>query len=288
LYRNDVKGTEAMRPQLGKIGVWGPARLLSPELVRELEQVGYSAVWLGGSPGGDLGMVEELLVATDTLVVATGITNIWRDSARDIATAHKRITAKFPGRFLLGIGTGHPEASSDYHHPYKAITDYLDVLEGEGIPRDEIALAALGPKLLRLARDRTAGAHPYLVPPEHTAQARAILGPEVLLAPEQKVVLEVDPNKARAIGRPVVAKPYLDRTNYLSNLRRLGWSEDDIASPGSDALIDALVARGDAPTAAQRITAHLTSGADHVPIQLLTEPGADRLSGYRALASVLL
>jgi len=276
-----------MRPQFGKIGVWGHESLISPELVRELEQLGYSAVWLGGSPGGALGMVEPLLTATDTLVVATGITNIWRDPARQIATAHKRITAAFPGRFLLGIGTGHPEASSDYRHPYQAMTAYLDVLDGEGVPREEIALAALGPRLLRLARDRSAGAHPYLVPPEHTAQARAILGAGVLLAPEQKVVLETDPHRARAIGRPAVAKPYLGLTNYLANLRRLGWSQDDLASPGSDALIDALVARGDAPTVAQRITAHLASGADHVPIQLLTERGADRLPGYRALASVL-
>jgi probable F420-dependent oxidoreductase len=277
-----------MRPQFGKIGAWAHESLLPPDLVRELEQLGYSAVWLGGSPGGDLSMVDPLLAATDTLVVATGIVNIWGGPAQDIAAAHKRITAKFPGRFLLGIGTGHPEATSDYQHPYKAITDYLDVLDGEGVPRDEIALAALGPRLLRLARDRSAGAHPYLVTPEHTVQARAILGAGALLAPEQKVVLETDPDAAHAIGRPAVDHPYLGLTNYVSNLRRLGWGDDDLARPGSDALIDALVARGDASTAAERITEHLVSGADHVPIQLLSERGADPLPGYRALASALL
>lgn len=276
-----------MRPNVGKLGVWAHESKLPPDMVRELEQLGYGAVWLGASPGGDLRMVEPLLAATNALVVATGIVNIWRDPARDIAAAHKRITASFPRRFLLGIGIGHPEAASDYRRPYKAMTDYLDVLDGEGIPREEIALAALGPRVLELARDRSAGAHPYLVPPEHTAQARAILGAGMLLAPEQKVVLETDPQKARAIGRPAVAKPYLGLTNYISNLRRLGWHEDDLAVPGSDALIDALVAHGDASAVAERVNAHLAAGADHVPIQLLTEPGADRLTGYRALASVL-
>ena len=139
-----------------------------------------------------------------------------------------------------------------------------------------------------LARDRTAGAHPYLVPPEHTTIARETLGDGVLLAPEQKVVLETDPERARAIGRPAVDKPYLGLVNYTSNLRRLGWSDADLASPGSDALIDALVAWGDAPTAAARIRAHLDAGADHVPVQLLTEKGADPLPGYRALAEQLL
>lgn len=276
-----------MRPTFGTFGAWGHASQFTPELARELEQLGYSAIWLGGSPGGELRMVDPLLAATETMVVATGITNIWSDPAVDIAAAHKRITAQYPGRFLLGIGTGHPEATSDYRHPYQAIASYVDVLDAEGVPQEEMALAALGPKVLRLARDRTAGAHPYLVPPEHTKIAREILGDGVLLAPEQKVVVETDPEKARAIGRPVVAKPYLGLTNYVSNLRRLGWSEEDLASPGSDALIDALVAHGDAPTAAQRIKAHLEAGADHVPIQLLAESGADKLPAYRALAEAL-
>ena len=277
-----------MKPQFGTLGVWAHESKLTAELARELEQLGYTGIWLGGSPGGDLAAASTLLDATERLTVATGIVNIWRDDARSIAAAHRRITGDHPGRFLLGIGTGHPEATSDYKHPYQALVDYLDVLDAEGVPQDERALAALGPRVLRLARDRTAGAHPYLVPPEHTRIARGILGDGVLLAPEQKVVLETDPERARALGRPAVDKPYLGLVNYTSNLRRLGWGDDDLTSPGSDELIDALVARGDAPTAATRIRAHLDAGADHVPVQLLTAKGADPLPGYRALAETLL
>lgn len=277
-----------MQPQFGPLGAWGHESKFPPERARELEQLGYTGIWLGGSPGGELTEVTRLLDATEHISVATGIVNIWRDDARAIAAAHRRITADHPGRFLLGIGTGHPEATSDYRHPYQALVDYLDALDDEGVPQDERALAALGPKVLRLARDRTAGAHPYLVPPEHTKIARETLGAGVLLAPEQKIVLETDPVRARAIGRPVVDKPYLGLVNYTSNLRRLGWGDNDLESPGSDGLIDALVGRGDAPTAAARIRAHLDAGADHVPVQLLTENGADPMPGYRALAEQLL
>jgi probable F420-dependent oxidoreductase len=284
----DVTKGPDVQPQFGALGVWGHESKFSPELARRLEELGYTGIWLGGSPGGDLAIASSLLNATERLTVATGIVNIWQDDARTIAAAHRRITAEHPGRFLLGIGTGHPEATSDYKHPYQALVDYLDVLDDEGVPQDERALAALGPKVLRLARDRTAGAHPYLVPPEHTAIARETLGEGVLLAPEQKVVLETDPERARAIGRPKVDKPYLGLVNYTSNLRRLGWGDADLTRPGSDALIDALVARGGASTVAARIRAHLDAGADHVPVQLLTEQSADPLPGYRALAEQLL
>jgi probable F420-dependent oxidoreductase len=276
-----------VRPDLGKLGIWAPEANLSAELARELERAGYGTIWIGSSPGGELNIVPELLAATDHLVVATGIVNIWTDDARDIAAVRRRIVGDFPGRFLLGIGAGHPEAASDYRHPYQALVDYLDVLDAEDVPADERVLAALGPKVLRLARDRTAGAHPYLVPPQHTREARAILGDGVLLAPEQKVVVESDPVKARAIGRPVVAKPYLALTNYLANLRRLGWTDEDFADGGSDRLIDGLVSHGDAETAIVRVREHLEAGADHVAIQLITEKGTDPLEAYRALASAL-
>jgi probable F420-dependent oxidoreductase len=276
-----------VRPTLGRIGVWISYPKVSPTLARDLEEAGYSAVWLGSSPGGDLRMVDDLLAATERLVVATGIVNVWRDDARTIAAAHHRITERFPGRFLLGVGTGHPEATSDYRHPYQALVDYLDVLDAESVPADERVLAALGPRVLRLAADRTLGAHPYLVTPEHTRRARELIGPHVLLAPEQKVVVETDPQKARAIGRPVVAQPYLGLSNYLANLRRLGFTEEDFVDGGSDRLIDALVAHGDAVTAAGRVDQHFAAGADHVAIQLITEEGRDPLDGYRALAREL-
>lgn len=276
-----------MRPQVGRIGIWVRQAGLSAELAREVESMGYGAVWIGSSPGGDLRIADELLTATKTLVVATGIVNIWADDAATIATAHHRITAAFPGRFLLGVGVGHPEATSDYQHPYRNLVQYLDVLDAEGVSPDERALAALGPKVLALARDRSAGAHPYLTTPEHTRQARELLGPEPLLAPEQKIVIEADPETARGLARRAVAKPYLELTNYLANLRRLGWSDDDFAAGGSDALIDALVGHGDAPTAAARVQQHLDAGADHVAIQLVSADGDDPIDGYRRLAQAL-
>ena len=277
-----------MAPQLGRIGIWTHFGALSGPFAKQIEDLGYGAIWIGGSPDGDLSIVDELLAATEHLVVATGIVNIWKDDARTVAASHRRITAAHPDRFLLGIGVGHPEATTDYSHPYRNLVEYLDVLDAEGVPTHERALAALGPKVLTLSAERSAGAHPYLVTPEHTRQARETLGAGVLLAPEQKLVVETDPDKARSIGRPAVDKPYLGLTNYVSNLQRLGWSAADLERPGSDALIDALVGHGDAATAAARVQEHLDSGADHVPIQLLTEQGVDPLPQYRALADVLI
>jgi probable F420-dependent oxidoreductase len=175
-----------MAVNLGQVGVWAPESTLSPALAGALENLGYGAIWIGGSPAGDLSIVDELLDATERLVVATGIVNIWKDDARVVAASHRRLAPAYPGRWLLGIGVGHPEATSDYAHPYQALVDYLDILDSEGVPQDERVLAALGPKVLQLSADRTAGAHPYLVTPEHTRQARELLGAGVLLAPEQK------------------------------------------------------------------------------------------------------
>ena len=160
-------------------------------------------------------------------------------------------------------------------------------LAADGVPADSMVLAALGPKVLRLAAERTAGAHPYLVTPEHTRQARAILGTGKVLAPEQKVVLETDPERARAIGRPRVRNPYLGLVNYTSNLRRLGWTDEDLRDGGSDALIDALVAHGSAGDVAAQLSRHLDAGADHVAIQLLTGPDDDLLARYGQLAQAL-
>jgi probable F420-dependent oxidoreductase len=280
-----------MTPQLGSIGIWAGYPGLSGLFAKQIEDLGYGAIWIGGSPDGDLRLVDELLGATEHLVVATGIVNIWKDDANSVAKSHHRITQAFPDRFLLGIGVGHPERITDYFRPYHSLVEYLDVLDGEGVPTDERALAALGPKVLKLSADRSAGAHPYLVTPEHTREAREILGDGVLLAPEQKLVVETDPEKARAIARAAVDKPYLGMTNYVSNLKRLGWSDDDLVRPGSDTLIDALVGQGDASTAAARVRQHLDSGADHVPIQLLIEKGIDLMDAlpqYAALAELLL
>lgn len=278
-----------MANSLGRIGVWRGATLLSPELAVELERLGYGTVWVGSSPGGDLAQVEEMLDATSSLVVATGIVNIWKDEAAPIAAAWHRISARHPGRFVLGVGAGHREATgARYARPYDALVAYLDELDEAKVPGSDRVLAALGPRVLRLAAERSMGAHPYLVTPEHTRQARELLGAGVLLAPEQKVVLNPDPAAARAVGRPAIANPYLRLVNYTNNLRRLGYTDADFADGGSDRLIDALLAHGDAAAVARRITEHLDAGADHVAIQLLTGPGEDPLDGYRRLADVLI
>ena len=277
-----------MFDQLGRIGVWRAAAQLSPDLAVALEQLGYGALWIGGSPGGDLRLAEQLLDVTTTLTVATGIVNIWKDEAQPVAASYHRIEARHPGRFLLGIGVGHPEATGPrYAKPYDALVHYLDDLDAAQVPIRRRVLAALGPKMLKLSAERAAGAHPYLTTPEHTRMARKILGPGVLLAPEQKAVLDTDPVCARSIGRPVVANPYLGLVNYTRNLRSLGYTDADLADGGSDRLIDALVRHGDAGTVAAGLTEHLDAGADHVAVQLLTSPGDDPVTGFTALARAL-
>jgi probable F420-dependent oxidoreductase len=275
------------RDQLGRFGIWRGAGQVSPELAVGLEQLGFGALWVGGSPSADLTVIEELLDATTTLVLATGIVNMWQSDADQVAASFARIEARHRGRFLLGVGAGHREASQEYAKPYATLAAYVDVLVGAGVPESSLVLAALGPKMLRLAARRTAGAHPYLVTPEYTRRARAILGPRPLLAPEHKAVLETDPERARAIGRPRVRSPYLGLVNYTNNLRRVGWTDDDLSGGGSDELIDALVARGSAGEVAAQLTEHLSAGADHVCVQLLAEPDADPLDGYRQLAQAL-
>jgi probable F420-dependent oxidoreductase len=269
--------------QLGQIGIWQSAGSLTPELAAEVERLGYGSIWIGGSPGGDLGIVERLLGATDHIAVATGIVNVWKDDAATIAAAYHRIAARHPDRFLLGIGIGHPEATQEYRSPYATLVSYLDQLDEAGVPVDSRALAALGPKVLALSAARSAGAHPYLTTPEHTRWARELLGAGPLLAPEQKVVLDTDQERSRAIARGITAR-YLGLTNYVSNLRRLGWTDADFADGGSDRLVDALVVQGDVAVISRGVIAHLQAGADNVSVQPL---GPDPLSVFRALADHL-
>lgn len=273
-----------MTIELGRYGIWRAAGQLSPELATEIEGLGYGTIWIGGSPSGDFALAESMLAVTSRIAVATGIVNMWSTPAAEAAASYHRIEARYPGRFLLGVGIGHPEATSDYRRPYATIVEYLDALDAAGVPVASRALAALGPRVLKLAAERTAGAHPYLTTPEHTREARALIGAGVLLAPEHKVVVDADPERARSIGRPVVDTPYLKLRNYTSNLLRLGWSEDDIAGGGSDRLIDALVAHGDAGAVAARLTEHLDAGADHVCAQVLNP---DPLPAMRDLAEAL-
>lgn len=275
-----------MTIDVGKYGVWRARGGLSPELAREIEALGYGAIWIGGSPRGDLKIAEGLLAATERIVVATGIVNMWTTPAAEVGPSYHRLEAAYPGRFLLGVGIGHPEAIKEYRSPFQTMVEYLDALDAEKVPRERVVLAALGPKALRLAADHSLGTHPYLTTPDHTRSARELLGPGPLIAPEQKVVLDTDPERARSIGRPVVAQPYLGLRNYTSNLLRHGWTEADIADGGSDALIDALAVHGDAATVAAGLTAHLDAGADHVCAHVLPME-ADPLPALREIAEAL-
>jgi probable F420-dependent oxidoreductase len=269
----------SMALDVGRVGVWTSSRLLDSsaaiQAAAQLDELGYGALWIGSS-AGDLKLVSDLLDATSRIVVATGIVNVWSEPAGPTAAAYARVSREHPDRLLLGIGAGHKslvEAATGqrYERPYEKLVSYLDELDAAvpPVPADRRVLAALGPRVLQLARDRTAGAHPYLVTPEHTHRAREVLGHGALLAPEQKVVLEPDPDLARTIARKTLT-PYLALPNYTRNWLRLGFTEDDLAGGGSDRLVDALVAWGDIDTVVARVAEHHRAGADHVCVQALT------------------
>jgi probable F420-dependent oxidoreductase len=259
----------AQKPDLGRFGLFGAP--VTPDQAKAIEALGYGAVWVGGSPSGELDWVEPMLEATTTLKVASGIVNIWTADAGRVAESFHRVDGAHPGRFLLGIGAGHPEANQLYRKPIDALNDYLDKLDEYGVPKGRRVLAAVGPRVLELSARRSAGAHPYLTVPEHTAQARELIGPAAFLAPEHKVVPTTDVEQAHAVGRGYLEQ-YLNLTNALINFKRLGFSDDDVAHPGSDHLIDAVVAHGTAHEIAARLKQHLDAGADHVPVQVLTSP----------------
>src|SRR3954471_5370312 len=193
----------SLKPDLGRFGVWtfGTPK---PEQAVEIEKLGYGALWIGGRPAGGLNYVEPILEQTETLQVATGLLNVWTAPAQEVAEAYPRVEDAYPGRFLLGIGIGHPEHTDEYRKPYDVLVEYLDALDAAQVPTSRRVVAALGPKVLELAAKRSAGAHPYLTTPEHTAQAHNLIGNTVFLAPEHKVVLTRDAAQAREIGRKTV------------------------------------------------------------------------------------
>jgi probable F420-dependent oxidoreductase len=281
-----------MTLQLGTFGAW-----FSPvyddaartAFVVEAEALGYTTAWLGlgARAMADLGLVERVLDATTTIAVATAIVNMWTNDAALVARSYRRIAAKHPDRFLLGVGVSHPEAIATYRSPLDTMATYLDTLEAGGVPQDRRVLAALGPRALQLAGARAAGTHPYLVVPDYTRHARALLGAAPLLAPEHKAVVSTDLQTARAIGRNFVKDPYLHLRNYVNNLLRHGFTAADVADGGSDRLIDALVLHGTPEHIRAGLAAHLDAGANHVAIQVLVAPGEDPMPGYRALARVL-
>lgn len=265
---NCAAGKPSSGPNLGRFGSFG--RGVTPQQATEIEALGYGAVWVGGSPPAALSWVEPILQATTTLCVATGIVNIWSAPAQRVAESFHRIEAAYPGRFLLGIGVGHAEMISEYRKPYNALVEYLDRLDDYGVPANRRVVAALGPRVLGLSARRSAGAHPYLTTPEHTARARELIGPSAFLAPEHKVVLTTDSARARTVGRQALDM-YFNPANYRNNWKRLGFTDDEVSRPGSDRLVDAVVAYGTPDAIAARLNEHLLAGADHVPIQVLTE-----------------
>jgi probable F420-dependent oxidoreductase len=278
------------RIELGKIGVWTSYRPFGIERAGEaatlIEQLGYGSWWIGASP--HVPDVRPVLEATSTLVAATGILNVWANEPAATAAAAAAVRADFPGRFMLGIGIGHPEATTDYRKPLAAMRAFLDGLDAADTPppRQERCLAALGPKMLELASERAAGTHTYFVPVEHTRAARERLGPGKLVAAELACVVNSDPVRARAVARDY-AQLYLTLRNYVQNLLHYGFTDDDVANGGSDRLIDALVPQGSAEEIAEIVHAHLDAGADHVCLQPLGEDGIPH-NAWTALAKALI
>ena len=277
---------------LGRIGLW--SWLSAADLdsavgaVAELERLGCGAFWFPESPAS-FDIARTLLEATSRIVVATGIVSIWKHSPDETAAAYHALAEAHPDRFLLGLGVSHHFlADGQYRRPLSKMREYLDALDAmeRPVPASARVLAALGPRMLELARDRSAGAHPYLVTPEHTRQAREVLGPDRILATEQAVVLETDPERARALGRQHLAI-YLRAPNYTNNWLRLGFTEADFADGGSDRLVDALVAWGDVSVIRERVARHQEAGADHVCLQIVTGEAGLPVEQWRALAPAL-
>jgi len=283
--------------RLGRIGVWsGELRFAGAEAgvaaARELEALGWPTAWIpGGIDDKVLDDVDRLLSATERLTIATGILNIWKYEPADVAAWWRGQTPERQARVMLGVGVSHaPAIGEAYQRPVETMRSYVSRLLEAGVPRESLCIAALGPKMLELSAELTAGAHPYLVSPEHTAIARETLGPDALLAPEQGVVLETDPARARELARQALAI-YQKLPNYVNSWRRLGFSEDDVTAP-SDRLVDALFAWGDAGAIRQRVQAHFDAGADHVCLQAISGPMRTdlkpALAVWRELAPLLL
>ncbi|NUV67449.1 MULTISPECIES: LLM class F420-dependent oxidoreductase [unclassified Streptomyces] len=263
----------------GRVGIWSAAlhasrvddagRKAIAEALAELDELGYGTVWIGASPTP--GDAAAVVAATRSITVATGILSIWDHTAEEVAAAVSAIDPDARRRFVLGLGVSHGSMVPQYAKPYSAMVEYLDALDAAepSVGSGHRVLAALGPKMLKLAADRSLGAHPYLVTAEHTAEARAALGPDALLAPELTAVLDTDLDRARTTARNMLGV-YLQLPNYTDNLLRLGFTESDFEDGGSVRLLDALFALGDAEQVTRRTQEYFDAGADHVALQVLT------------------
>lgn len=276
---------------LGRIGIWS-GELRNQDVgeasraAAELEALGYGALWLNnGRDGRVFDRVRALLEATERVVIATGIVSIWDYPAADVAEAFHAIDGDFPGRFMLGIGVSHGREKT-----YDAMVAYLDALDAapNPVPASSRMLAALGPRMLRLAAARSLGAHPYNVTVDYTRQARETLGTGPLLAPEQALILETDPARAREVARQRMSF-YMNAPNYVRNFLRSGFTEDDVKNGGSDQLLDSFIAWGDVPALVERVRRQQDAGADHVCIQVITPTqGTFPYETWRTLAKALI
>ncbi|MET8091089.1 TIGR03620 family F420-dependent LLM class oxidoreductase [Micromonospora sp. NPDC005220] len=282
------------------VSVWQPFFLASEsqgaaiDAATELEDLGYSRIWFSGGFGENVApRFREILDGTTRIGVASGIVSIWHSSPPEAAAFVQDAERAHPGRFLLGLGASHAVllegSGTDYRKPYSRMVNYLDGLDAAGVPPERRVLAALGPRMLELSRDRAAGAHPYFVPAEHTVEARAAIGPDRLLAPEVAVVLDADATTARATARQYTTG-YLTLPNYTNNLRRFGWTDEDFAAGGSDRLVDALIPWGTVEQVAAGLEKHYQAGADEVAIQVLNGGDATAFpaDAFRALAAALI
>jgi probable F420-dependent oxidoreductase len=274
---------------LGTFGIWTTYRRIGEDQAGTAaalaEELGYGVFWLGGSPR--LPSVRPLLEATTGIVIATSIVNIWAYDPTELAAEYAALERDFPGRLLVGVGVGHPEATSDYTKPLTAMRAFLDGLDAAAppLPADRRCVAALAPKMLSLSAERSLGTIPYFIPIGHTTAARAQLGAGALVAPEIACVVDDDSERARVAAREF-ARIYLGMSNYTGNLLRFGFTDGDVAAGGSDRLIDAVVPHGTADALADIARAHLAAGADHVALQVVGEPGIPR-RGWTALAEAL-
>lgn len=284
--------------KISGVGVWSgqlrwgdPAEI--PATAAELEELGYSSLWIPDLGGDVFGAVERLLRATESLIVATGVLNLWKHPASETAFQYARLVETYGDRVLVGIGVSHrPLIDADepgrYRRPLAAMTKYLDELDDEKtpLPSNRRVLAALGPKMVDLAAKRSAGVHPYNATPDHTATVRRALGPDALVVPEQRVVLASSPEHGRAIGRAYL-KRYFGMPNYIANWRRLGFTDADFEAEGSDQLVDRLVPWGAEMTVAKHIRAHLSAGANAVCVQIVSDGKSFPRDQWRSLAGVL-
>lgn len=270
----------------GTVGVWRGYGLFSSGLAAAVEELGYGALWVGGSPDADLAIVERLLSETKRITVSTGIVNIWTAPADEVAESFHRLEARYPQRFVLGIGIGHREQIGERHvKPFDALQRYLDSLDAAGVPAERRVISALGPRTLKLAAERSAGTHPYLTTPTHTLFARSVLGAGPLVAPEQRFVPVQDPQQARATGRAFLAR-YLALTNYRRTMEKHGFTAAELDDGATDQAVDRLTPHGAAADLATHVQAHHEAGADHVCVQMLPMK-MDPLPALTQLATAL-